>query len=144
MGPSISSSTAGRQMLIYASETTGNDGYGPEPEIHLMRATGDTYVFWSNTNKKRLDLREPIKDETQWDFLTIVYDETSKMYLNGKEVASMDNISPTNLEHFADRLYIGRPNVNYLRYFNGVLDEVQFFNDALSADAVKQLFESYR
>ena len=143
-GSLTESSTAGRQMIIYASENTGNDGYGPEPEIHLMRATGDTYVFWSNHNQKRLDLHEPIKDETKWDFITVVYDETSTMYINGKEVASMDGISPPKLDAFADRLYIGRPNVNYLRYFNGTLDELQFFNEALTADAVKVLFESYR
>lgn len=137
------SSTAGRQMILYASEPMGNDGYGPEKEIHLMRATGDTYAFWTNASNKRLDLREKIEAVDKWDFLTIVYDESSKMYLNGKVVSEMSNIYAFDVEDFADRIYIGRPNVNYLRFFNGALDDLKFYSEALNAKDVMELYRSY-
>ena len=137
------SSTAGRQMILYASEPMGNDGYGPEPEVHLMRATGDTYAFWTNASNKRLDLREYIQDQNKWDFLTVIYDEVSQMYINGEMVSEMSEIDAFNIEHFSDRIYIGRPNVDYLRFFNGALDELKFYNEALTAQEVKNLFDSY-
>jgi hypothetical protein len=69
-GPLTETSTAGRQMIFYVSEPMGNDGYGPEPEIHLMRSEGNTFVFWANAGRQRIDLRHPIGDEGIWTHIT--------------------------------------------------------------------------
>jgi hypothetical protein len=135
------SSTAGRQMILYASEAMGNDGYGPEPEIHFMRAAGNTFAFWANNAGRRLDLRHPIEGEDQWTHITIVLSETSKMYINGEEVSSMSGVTGFKVDEFVDRIYIGRPNVDYLRYFNGAIDELCFFNEALDEQDVKKLYQ---
>lgn len=142
-GELTSISTAGRQMIFYTSQDKGNDGYGPEPELHLMRDAGNTYSMWSNLSEKRLDLRTDITDTQKWDFVTIVMDSTSALYINGELKSKMSGISAPNFKDFVDRIYIGRPNVNYLRYFNGYLDEIVFFKEALNAFDVKKLFESY-
>jgi hypothetical protein len=62
------------------------------------------------------------------------------MYINGEPVSVQAGIRPPILESFADRIYIGRPNVDYLRYFNGTLDEIIFFSEALNAKEVKELY----
>jgi hypothetical protein len=142
-GSLTETSTAGRQMIFYVSEPMGNDGYGPEPEIHLMRSEGNTFVFWANAGRQRIDLRHPIGEEGTWTHIAIVYDETSTMYINGEPVSSQTGIKPPLLDSFAERIYIGRPNVDYLRYFNGTLDEITFFNEALDAKEVKELFRRY-
>ncbi|MCU0379262.1 MAG: LamG domain-containing protein, partial [Bacteroidales bacterium] len=142
-GSLTETSTAGRQMIFYVSEPMGNDGYGPEPEIHLMRSEGNTFVFWANAGRQRIDLRHPIGQEGRWTHIAIVYDETSTMYINGEPVSSQTGIKPPLLGSFAERIYIGRPNVDYLRYFNGTLDEITFFNEALNAKEVKELFRMY-
>lgn len=140
-GSLTESSTAGRQMILYASEPTGNDGYGPEPEIHLMRAPGNTIVFWSNVGK-RVDLRYPFEGENEWLHVAIVYDETSKMYFNGELVSSFSGFEAQDFSSFVNRIYIGRPNVDYLRYFNGAIDELYFFNEALSEEEVRRLYKN--
>ncbi len=137
------SSTAGRQMILYASEPMGNDGYGPEPEIHFMRAAGDTFTFWTNEGARRLDLRYPIGSESDWQHIVVVYDEESRMYIDGKEVSVQQGIRSPMTESYADRIYIGRPNVDYLRYFNGALDELTFFREALNSEQVEKLYQSY-
>jgi hypothetical protein len=140
----MQSSTAGRQMILYASEEMGNDGYGPEDEIHLMRATGNSFSFWANISSKILDLRYPFDKENEWYFIAVIYDTVSKMYVNGELVSEIDGITDPELENFADRLYIGRPTVDYLRYFNGQLDDLCFYNEVLSHDEIMKLYKACR
>lgn len=138
------SSVGGRQMILYASVAKGNDGFGPEDETHIARDAGDYLVFWNRPGDP-FELRKKIEDTEQYYFLTAVYGpDSARLYINGEEVETSAELSgSTGFSHYADHIYLGRPSVDYLRYFNGELDEVQIFCEALSAEEVRRLYDSY-
>jgi hypothetical protein len=138
------SSVGGRQMILYASVARGNDGFGPEDETHIAREAGDHLVFWNRTGDP-FELRKKIEDTEQYYFLTAVYGPGSAgLYINGEEVESRTGLEGgPGFPHYANRIYLGRPTADYLRYFDGELDEVRIYCEALSAEEVRRLYESY-
>ena len=138
------SSIGGRQMIFYTSIAKGNDGFGPEDETHIARGTGSHLVFW-NRPGEHFELRKKFEDPRQYYHLTIVYGRGSaSLYINGEEIETQKELKKLpDFSHYADRIYLGRPTVDYLRYFNGELDELCIFREALSAEEVQSLYESY-
>ncbi len=80
-----------------------------------------------------------IKD-TDWHHTAGVYDGTEmKIYLDGKEISSVSNTGYIKPE--PSNVWIGSQTGSF-NQFNGILDEVQIYNKALSASDVKQLYDS--
>jgi hypothetical protein len=58
-----------------------------------------------------------------------------RIYLNGKEIASQAQIGA--MTHNANTLYIARNDFSNT-YFNGVIDDVAIYDQALPAETIEQ------
>jgi uncharacterized delta-60 repeat protein len=79
----------------------------------------------------------------QWQLATATYDEaTGKMaiYLNGKEVGSMIHTVGGAITNSANNVYIGANPDDVYRPFDGLIDEVAIFENALSATQIEMLY----
>ena len=61
----------------------------------------------------------------------------SKIYINGKEVASGNSGTPVA----GGNLYIGETSSGN-RAFNGTIDDVRIYNYALTAEQIKQIYNA--
>jgi hypothetical protein len=137
------SSVGGRQMILFASEPRGNDGFGPEDETHLARDAGEVLAF-TTRNGNHFDVRQQLGLNDAPVFVTVVYDKTSRLYINGKmvdEVSGQDQIP--DYTGYVDKLLVGRPTSAKLRFYHGLIDELRIYHEPLSADEVQQLYEGY-
>lgn len=141
MGELNEGSTAGRQMLLYAGEPKGTDGYGPEEETHLMHGTGNNFVWWSNAESPRLNLRAPIPDLEEFHHLVVVYDTEMKIYVNGELISTLKTEDMPDYENYADRVFFGRPTTERIRFFSGAIDEMQVYAEALNEIHIKTLYQ---
>jgi len=137
------SSVGGRQMILFASEPRGNDGFGPEDETHLARDAGDVLAF-TTRNANHFDVRQQLDLNDSPVFVTVVYDKTSRLYINGKivdEVAGQERVP--DYSGYVDKLLVGRPTSPKLRFYHGIMDELRIYHEALSEKEVQRLYESY-
>jgi hypothetical protein len=73
---------------------------------------------------------------TDWTFLAAVYDQAQRsvtLYVNGQAVSAT-----TSFGGAPDSFTIGR-NLTYLEYFQGSMDNVFVYDEALSADRIAQI-----
>ena len=137
------SSVGGRQMILFASEPRGNDGFGPEDETHLARDAGDVLAF-TTRNGNHFDVRQQLDLNDAPVFVTVVYDKTSRLFINGRvvdEVTGQDKVP--DYSDYIDKLYVGRPTSAKLRFYHGIIDELRIYHEALSEEEVQQLYERY-
>ncbi|MCG8525287.1 MAG: glycosyl hydrolase family 28 protein [Opitutales bacterium] len=135
-------STAGRQMLLYAGEPKGTDGYGPEEETHLMHGTGNQYVWWSNAESPRINLRAPIPESDGFHHLVVVYDEEPSIWVDGEKISVVPPGAEPNYSNYADRVWMGRPTTERIRFFNGAIDEFEVFAEPLNKEEIQALYQS--
>jgi hypothetical protein len=77
-------------------------------------------------------------DVGDWHHIALTYDGiTAKMYADGMEVI----VATKNWNLVLDKAYIGR-QVNGLQYWNGEIDDVRIYNDALSGDEVNLIYSA--
>jgi hypothetical protein len=63
-----------------------------------------------------------------------------KLYVNGKEEATYDNCDGPFQDDVSNfEWYVGGES-GFSNYLNGITDNVRFYNRALSAEEVKQLY----
>ncbi|MCB0039004.1 MAG: hypothetical protein H6643_06920 [Caldilineaceae bacterium] len=82
--------------------------------------------------------------DTEWHHWVCTYDATSRrrtLYRDGQQVAS--DTAQSNYEGTGGATHIGNRFANS-GYFQGTIDEVGVFPEALSADAVEQLYQKVK
>jgi len=77
-----------------------------------------------------------------WNFVAVTYDgSTTKVYINGEERMSGTPDLNTNGAH-KNNFYIARQNdSNYNGVFNGIVDDIGFFNRALTDDEIEEVMD---
>jgi beta-fructofuranosidase len=88
-----------------------------------------------------------------WSYVAATFDQassTAKLYLNGKEVASLYTPVNAPIASSAQDLMIGRNNQALilddaypLHHFDGLIDEVKIYKRALSAAEIESAFQRY-
>ena len=77
----------------------------------------------------------------EWTHLACVYDRVAaRVYVNGEEVAAAPATQPIPASSLP--LGIGRVESLTSRNFDGLIDEVEIFNRALSADEIRAIYEA--
>jgi hypothetical protein len=80
----------------------------------------------------------PLSTNT-WYFITGTYDMSQiKLYVNGN-LQGVTNYSGT-YESNSEPLYIGHQQYGSDRYYNGLLDDLRIYNNALTGNEIKQLY----
>lgn len=81
-----------------------------------------------------------------WNHVALAFDGTaSKMYLNGELI---DSLHAPGLTGYGDTsLYLGRVGLanfygNYKKFFRGDLDEIRYYNYALTSDSLKDIYNA--
>lgn len=76
----------------------------------------------------------------EWHHIAMTYDGTTlTAYKDGASVGT----DTGDLTHTTDRLLIGTRDSLYSQYFDGIIDEVQIYNRALSAEEIRNLMSNY-
>lgn len=115
---SKTSSTVGEYMLLMHRDSSSSD---TDLRFYMNNSIR---VTWSNS-----------EIDTNWHLITATYDgSTAKIFFDGKERASA-SISIT-LSNSSQNFSIGRDNAP-LYYWGGQIDEVKFYNYALSSDEIR-------
>ncbi len=80
-----------------------------------------------------------------WHHVTGVYNNslnTAMLYLDGVNVV---NVSSTDIEPWVDKARIGDlvdSGDSEIRFFNGKIDDVRVYNDAISLTEISQIYNS--
>jgi type II secretory pathway pseudopilin PulG len=78
-----------------------------------------------------------------WTHILFSYDGTSrKIYVNGAQSGNTDTQISGNISVGTASINLGRDGCCNRYYFNGKIDDVRVYNRALSADEIKQIYES--
>lgn len=76
----------------------------------------------------------------QWTHVACTYDrQFARLYVNGVEVAAQPRTQP--IPAFSSELWIGN-HARFIRPFNGLIDEVEIFNRALSPSEIQAIFNA--
>ncbi len=130
----------GRMMFSVMVDDTPGAGEGPAPDSRFHR------IYYT----------DPIWDIThsgKWIHLAAVYDPVNRVvqqYLNGEQISSESipdrfyveelRIGPAEIGNWGQPL---RKSPDFaVRNFNGAIDEMAIFSEALGADEINQLYES--
>ena len=118
-----------RVVFSYGSQATGQArGVG--------LVDSDTINFWGWGDPTNIDV--PKFGTGEWHHLAGIYDGTfAKIYFDGEFAGELDQ-SDWNTQ-LSGTACIGR-NIKGADYFDGVIDEVLFYNRALNEDEVRQNF----
>ena len=83
-------------------------------------------------------------DDGQWHFLAGVYDATHSqaLFVDGTRVAVSTKTTVSAAPSSSDLWIGGNPDIGVFQYFNGAIDEVAVFTNALTAAQIGQLFRS--
>lgn len=106
--------------------------------FRLGFANGGTPMFWTTQSGGTLELTssEPLTVD-QWNYLVVTYDnQQASLYVNGARTATSTGTYVAG----SNPVRIGAA-VN--EYFSGLLDDIRYYNRALSAAEVKQLYSSH-
>jgi len=100
----------------------------------------ETVGLWGNS-RNVLGVGGEIEID-MWNFVAVTYDgSTTKLYVNGTEKMSGTPALNTSGAH-KNNFYIARLNdTNYNGVFSGIVDEIGFFNRALTANEIKDIMD---
>jgi beta-glucosidase len=127
-------------VYLYGAANENGNGYGPDPETHVAADMGRHMFFCGAVPGPReggTDIYGSAISERQWDFLTVVLDQTARFYVNGEEI-EQKTFSPQPLFDKYYFTYLGRP-ARETRFFNGVMDEIRIYDRVLSLDEIRQI-----
>jgi len=118
-----------------------SDGIHFGVHVWQHRHWSDLYVNFINNRGGSHALEASGVITTGWQHIAAVYDGTyGKLYRNGELVASK-NIGQFTLQTSYD-FYIGYRPTSGAYYFNGPIDEVAIYSQALSLEEIKEHYEA--
>ncbi|HUV41409.1 MAG TPA: LamG domain-containing protein [Sedimentisphaerales bacterium] len=130
--------------LVKKSDSSQTNGYGMEfaqiSDEYSAKVGGGVYLEgqgWVATSPLA-----PVSVNT-WYFAAIVYDgETISNYVRseGQEAFTSSISCSGNIIASSNNLNIGRDPSNTGRYFEGVIDDVRIYNQALSSTEIEQIY----
>lgn len=106
--------------------------------LYRYRSNLDFYLYGPNHR-----LSYPILNISlgTWYHVVATYDrENMKMYIDGLEVSSEPQTA--NISITTSNLAIGAKSDGIGKYFNGIMDDIQLFDRALSAGEIREFYES--
>lgn len=113
----------------------GWGNYGNTRQVNALRLAGNGLLnYWWGVDLFADAAPDNILDD-QWHHVAATYDgSTRRIYIDGVEKASD---AQNNLSATAENFRIG--STNFAEFFNGTLDEVSIYDNALTADEVQNL-----
>jgi hypothetical protein len=134
--------------IFWACQTTTGDGYGDQIEMHVtMRggsATDNGQVnFNTEVGATDITITSPNPyNNGQWHHVVATWDRAANcvLYMDGAAVRQASFATAPNV-NYSGSVRLGAPgSTGYTRYYAGLLDEVRYFNRALTAADVTALF----
>jgi len=150
----------GINTIFWGGDNTTGGGFGPENEMHIHVETvvaniwtGGEFGFYLRGDPNNVHLHsDPNKGDTagnvpvspilladgQWHHITGTWgneDGNAKLYFDGKLLHEIP-YNWTKISYPLTNIYIGQM-ANGGRVFNGLLDEVQIYGGALTADEIQ-------
>jgi hypothetical protein len=154
--------TGGINTLFWGGDNTTGGGFGPENEMHIMVEQsvaniwiGGEFGFYLRGNPNNVHLHsDPQKGDApgtvpvspalvndgQWHHITGTWgneDGNAKLYFDGQ---LLHEIPYDNIDYPLTNIYLGQM-ANGGRTYNGLLDEVQIYGAALTADEIQSVME---
>ncbi|MFD0716840.1 DUF4038 domain-containing protein [Paenibacillus sp. GCM10027626] len=106
---------------------------------HYAMSTINNSWYSGNSSSLLLPLQK-----NKWQHLTVTYDgANSKLYLNGELQKTSIEMSGSMLNS-DEPIRIGAKTAGNIDYTAGMIDDIRIYDQALSAEQVLDLFESYR
>jgi len=135
-------------VWVYPKPVSNLRGIVDKGGWHPTNDDGEWSVSWLSSNKFQLHfytseqelvcLTSPAYEPEHWHHVVAVWNgSVLKLYVNNELVSSADFLS---LNQQTYNINIGRTQ-RYVRYFNGIIDEVRIYNRALSEEEIKWLYE---
>jgi hypothetical protein len=150
----------GINTIFWGGDNTTGGGFGPENEMHIhvevavaniwiggefgfyLRGDPNNVHLHSDPNKGDPAGNVPVTPillpDGQWHYITGTWgneDGNAKLYFDGKLLHEIP-YTWTNISYPLTNIYIGQM-ANGSRVFNGLLDEVQIYGGALTADEIQ-------
>jgi hypothetical protein len=120
-------------MIFYGTATAGN-GYGDENEMHLSIDTSQARFYIEGGAADASVWSGATINNGEWQHVAATWDATTvRLYLNGAQVSQAANTGNAFTASAMTRL--GRPAASE-RFYVGLLDDVRFYNRAVSADEI--------
>ena len=93
-------------------------------------------TLWSHHLKADKDL-----PTGRWVHIAGTFDgEVMRIYMDGEEGGHMERPGPVNTNEF--HLCLGNYEISHPSHFKGLLDEVELYSRALTAEEIKKRFRS--
>lgn len=135
--------------MIYGTETTG-DGFGGQEEIHLnMAEDGNSGRFQFFTEGDSIGAGDvnfmspasTLYNNGVWHHVVVTWINTGQciMYVNGVQVASAAH-NGTIFDCVGDIVFGHPENKGHARKYNGLLDDIRFYDGPLTAQQVFDLY----
>jgi hypothetical protein len=126
------SKLSGWQMILSADDNGGGAGFG----FGLMDKTL-AIIDWQSDNIFKVDLPASITPD-QWTHVAVSYaGQQATLFINGVSVGSQSFPITNSTRNYL--IGAGRANANDPNAYSGQIDEVRFYNVALSPDTIKNL-----
>ncbi len=128
--------SASYRSLFYGGATGGNHGYGTALSQNQFRYE----VYGSTGGRQSINVEIGIQQD-QWNHIVAVFDGVNNVmiaYLNGAEKHRMSISDPGDVQN-SGAFIIGSHGASDW-YFNGTIDEVRIYNQALSTAEIQQLY----
>jgi hypothetical protein len=134
--------------IFWACQTNDGDGYGDQIEMHVTMRGGDAanngqVNFNAEVGATDITITSPNPyNNGQWHHIVATWDRAANcvLYMDGAQVAQASYATAPNV-NYSGSVRLGAPaGTGYTRYYAGLLDEVRYFNRALTAADVTALF----
>ena len=111
--------------------------YAQHLRVHHLSGTTSINFAWNDSGSSNPEINVSDKFELgKWNHILATFEYGSqKLYLNGVEIGS--NTSNSTINYYNQEVWIGRSNFDYSNF---ELQRVRFFNKALTATEVKDLY----
>lgn len=136
---------SGQQFILYKENSRTEAQGGWTVDYALVKTTDGHFAFGANfgigvENQKAVASTTTVVTG-RWYHVVCTYDHTSfKLYVNG-ELEGTTAVT-RDLDHAAKPLCLGRTNGQFDGLFNGVMDEVQVFDSALTPAEIPAVVDS--
>ena len=131
----------GNYRAIFGGKALSDQG--DKGGIAISCADGKLYYdIYDSTHRYVVIPPQPATEV--WTLVVVTYDgNTMKMFYNGVEQTPSTTVGSVTIDWSGSPFTrIGRANDNLFTYFNGLIDEVQMFNRALSPAEVRAIFDA--